>query len=67
MKREFWLTGQQTHVAIHQWATYKYSQNFTEPLKYRPERFLNDPKYANDRKEAIQPFSFGPRNCIGKK
>lgn len=41
--------------------------NFTEPFAFRPERFLGDPKYAGDSLDALQPFSVGPRNCIGKK
>lgn len=57
-----------THVAIWQWATFHSEDNFVEPFKYHPERWLNDenPKFANDKKEATQPFSFGPRNCIGR-
>ncbi|KAG8158063.1 hypothetical protein KVR01_011824 [Diaporthe batatas] len=57
-----------THVAIWQWATYHSEENFVEPFKYLPERWLKDgnPKFANDKKESMQPFSFGPRNCIGR-
>lgn len=33
-----------------------------------PERFLGeDPRYANDCLSLMEPFSVGPRNCIGKK
>jgi cytochrome P450 len=32
-----------------------------------PERWLPDTGYDSDRKGVFQPFSFGPRNCIGKK
>ena len=37
-----------------------------------PERWLGpdhpyyDPQFDADKKAAMQPFSFGPRNCIGK-
>jgi cytochrome P450 len=45
--------------------------NFTDPAKFVPERWLDDTseyeRYANDRREVFQPFSVGPRNCIGKK
>jgi cytochrome P450 len=32
-----------------------------------PERWLGDPKYADDARAVLQPFATGPRNCIGKK
>ena len=31
-----------------------------------PERWLGDVRYADDRREASQPFSIGPRGCIGR-
>ncbi|PGH01390.1 hypothetical protein AJ79_07931 [Helicocarpus griseus UAMH5409] len=55
-----------TIVAIHQWATYHNEKHFTDPFAYHPERFLGDPKFANDRREALQPFHVGPRNCLGR-
>ena len=30
-----------------------------------PERWLDDPEYKDDNREAHQPFSVGTRNCIG--
>ena len=42
-------------------------RNFEDPDSFIPERWLKDPKYAGDDRTALQPFSFGPRNCIGKK
>ena len=41
-------------------------RNFTDADSYIPERWLGDPEYASDDRDAIQPFSFGPRNCLGK-
>lgn len=35
--------------------------------KFIPERWLGDPRFDSDRKDAFQPFSHGPRDCIGKK
>ena len=43
--------------------------NFKHPDSFIPERFLPEGKeeYKNDRRDALNPFSTGPRNCIGKK
>ncbi|KAI1360188.1 cytochrome P450 [Xylaria arbuscula] len=32
--------------------------------KFIPERWLGDPAYQTDDRHAVQPFSYGPRNCI---
>ncbi|EXJ87189.1 hypothetical protein A1O3_04148 [Capronia epimyces CBS 606.96] len=42
-------------------------RNYKNPDSFVPERWLKDPDYADDDLSASQPFSFGPRNCIGKK
>ncbi|KAL4896135.1 cytochrome P450 [Aspergillus ambiguus] len=55
-----------TYVSIHQWALYRREEYFTEPDTYYPERFLGDRKFANDRRDALQPFHVGPRNCLGR-
>ncbi|KAI0887592.1 cytochrome P450 [Annulohypoxylon maeteangense] len=58
--------AENTVVSVWQWAINRNPQHWTEPEKYIPERWLGDPKYQNDALEAMQPFSFGPRNCIGR-
>ncbi|KAL8961495.1 MAG: hypothetical protein Q9193_001954 [Seirophora villosa] len=57
-----------TSVGVHQWSTYRSSANFASPDTFDPERFLPSPpeKYRNDNVAALQPFSVGPRGCIGK-
>ncbi|KZL75146.1 cytochrome P450 [Colletotrichum tofieldiae] len=57
---------EKTTVAIHHWAMYHNEKNFKNPFTFHPERFLGDPEYASDRKEAFQPFHIGPRNCLGR-
>lgn len=39
--------------------------NFASPFEFRPERWLG----VNDKDvlEACQPFSLGPRGCLGRK
>ncbi|TRX94632.1 hypothetical protein FHL15_004404 [Xylaria flabelliformis] len=57
---------QDTSVAIWQLAANYSSRNFTKPEEFHPERFLGDPEFAKDDLAAVQPFSVGPRNCIGR-
>ena len=45
---------------------YHNDDHFKDPFVYHPERWLGDPAFADDRKEAFQPFHLGPRNCLGK-
>ncbi|KAM6538079.1 hypothetical protein FALCPG4_003961 [Fusarium falciforme] len=54
-------------LGIWQWALNRDPNNFTDPETFIPERWLGDPRFANDKTDALQPFSYGPRNCIGKK
>lgn len=54
-----------TDVSVHQIAAYHSPANFKHPSRFAPERWLGDAEYKNDRRDVHQPFSFGPRNCIG--
>ena len=54
-----------SYVAISQYVTHRHPRNFTNPLKFDPERFTPE----NEKKipqGAYVPFSVGPRVCIGK-
>ncbi|KAK6193713.1 hypothetical protein LQW54_012183 [Pestalotiopsis sp. IQ-011] len=57
-----------TTVAVYQWAANRSTMNFHDPLACHPERFLSyrPAVFDQDRREATQPFSVGPRNCVGK-
>lgn len=46
---------------------YHNPKNFELLDAFIPERWLGDSRFKDDRVEAFQPFSVGPRNCIGKK
>ncbi|KAJ4235444.1 hypothetical protein NW757_013555 [Fusarium falciforme] len=59
--------GALVKLGIWQWALNRDPNNFTDPETFIPERWLGDPRFANDKTDALQPFSYGPRNCIGKK
>ena len=55
-----------------QWAASMSELNFSQAKDFIPERFLDHEKYPeavpfqNDRKDALQPFNLGPRDCIGR-
>ncbi|KAI0127485.1 averantin oxidoreductase [Xylariales sp. AK1849] len=54
-------------VGISIYAAARSERNFHEADKFIPERWMHeDPIYADDKREALQPFSYGPRNCIGR-
>ncbi|KAF7891458.1 uncharacterized protein EAF02_001783 [Botrytis sinoallii] len=61
-----------TRVAVHQSAAYDSPLNFHLPSRYIPERWLpaakTDPEspFFHDKRDVLQPFSVGPRNCIGR-
>ncbi|CAK3813169.1 cytochrome P450 [Lecanosticta acicola] len=55
-----------TVVHINHYAINTSPRNFRDPLAFIPERWLGDSKYKDDQREAMQPFSVGPRNCPGR-
>ena len=57
-----------TTIVIHPLATMTSSKNFTDPLAFQPQRWTSDrdERFFKDDHTAFQPFSWGPRNCIGK-
>lgn len=59
-----WIPGGTT-VSVHAWSATHTAANWTDPESFIPERWL-DGQYENDRKDASQPFSLGPRGCIGR-
>ncbi|KAJ5917472.1 Averantin hydroxylase [Penicillium verhagenii] len=61
-----WLPGN-TSMGMAQYAVFRSPANFKDPELYLPERWLDtEGPYADDKRDALQPFSFGPRNCIGR-
>ncbi|KAK3311564.1 putative cytochrome P450 [Chaetomium strumarium] len=59
-----------TKVGIPNYACFRSPDNFVNPDEFVPERFLDDydedSTYAGDKRDALQPFMVGPRNCIGR-
>lgn len=61
-------------VGVHAWSASHSAENFHRANEFIPERWITSTAQAvdgpspfhNDRHAASQPFSFGPRNCLGK-
>ena len=62
----YWVPGG-TGIQLNQLAAFHSPLNFTSPETFAPSRWLGDARFASDRLDVVQPFSVGPRNCIGKK
>lgn len=59
-----------TSLYMSQHAANHAPRNFTDGDLYVPERWIEKErpeKYESDKRGVVQPFSFGPRNCLGKK
>lgn len=59
-----------TTVGVHPYAAFHHPANFSRPEAFLPERWLGSAHgtfpFAEDCRGVMQPFSFGPRNCLGK-
>jgi len=70
-----WPVAPGTRVSVHHYATYRNPANFANPDAFIPERWLptaageaekSELPYAGDRREAMQAFGYGPRDCLGR-
>ncbi|RMZ71780.1 cytochrome p450 [Pyrenophora seminiperda CCB06] len=55
-----------TRIAVAHHSAYRSPTNFKNPDAFEPERWLPNTGYDDDQKDVMQPFSVGPRNCLGK-
>ena len=55
-------------MSVYSWAATHSESNFMDPEMFVPERWMEDRpgKYEADKRDASQPFSLGPRGCIGR-
>ncbi|KAL1890217.1 hypothetical protein Sste5346_008371 [Sporothrix stenoceras] len=54
-----------TTVSVPMWGATHSERNFKDPYKFLPERWLNK-ETSTDKFGASNPFSLGPRGCIGR-
>ncbi|PVH77181.1 cytochrome P450 [Cadophora sp. DSE1049] len=56
-----------TTVSAANYPTFRNPKNFKRPNEFIPERWMPGNKdFESDRKSSFQPWSMGPRNCLGK-
>ncbi|KAK5120491.1 hypothetical protein LTR85_006146 [Meristemomyces frigidus] len=55
-----------TVVGVHHMSVYRSKTHFKLPNEFHPERWLGDPEFKDDHLDALEVFSHGPRNCLGK-
>jgi cytochrome P450 len=56
-----------TSVCVSQYASNHSARNFKDPEKFEPERWMGGKEWEGDLRETVNPFSFGPRGCLGKR
>ena len=55
-----------TVIQFNHVAAYRMESNFARPNEFLPQRWIGDAEFESDNTPAFQPFSVGPRNCIGR-
>lgn len=61
------LTIEQTGVNFNQYAAYRDPNNFSMPTDFKPQRWMDPTSVEVHNSAVFNPFSVGPRNCIGKQ
>ena len=58
-------------VGIHPYPASQSARNFHSSKTFDPDRWLSQgerpTQHDNDERTVVQPFSAGPRNCLGQK
>ncbi|KAL1963922.1 hypothetical protein VTN77DRAFT_7728 [Rasamsonia byssochlamydoides] len=59
-----------TTVGVNHFSCFRHPANFHRPDEFLPERWLPGQQekapFDSDNRACLQPFSYGPRNCLGK-
>lgn len=55
-----------TAVSVSQYPANHSEAHFKYPNRFIPERWMGEEEFANDKRSVVQPFSYGPRACLGK-
>ncbi|RYP81955.1 hypothetical protein DL769_001799 [Monosporascus sp. CRB-8-3] len=52
-------------IGVTNYATARSERYFRHAERFVPERWLGAPEYADDDRDAFQPFGYGPMSCMG--
>lgn len=53
-------------VGMPMYATFRSASNFRSPDRFILERWTGEPAYETEKWHALQHFSYGPRDCLGR-
>ncbi|KAJ3938559.1 uncharacterized protein N0V96_011287 [Colletotrichum fioriniae] len=61
--------GAETLVSVNPYSAFTNPENWARPNEFVPERWIHTdaPEWKDDKRDVHEPFSYGPRNCLGKK
>lgn len=59
------LKNRQAEIYTSAWTVTHDAASFPDPYAFKPDRWLDGDE--ENRREASQPFSLGPRACLGRK
>ncbi|OHF03244.1 RadP cytochrome P450 epoxidase [Colletotrichum orchidophilum] len=57
-----------TLVSVNPYSAFTNPDNWARPTEFVPERWIDAdaPEWKDDERDVYEPFSYGPRNCLGK-
>ncbi|KAI3544290.1 RadP cytochrome P450 epoxidase [Colletotrichum filicis] len=57
-----------TLVSVNPYSAFTNPENWARPNAFVPERWIHmdAPEWKGDKRDVHEPFSYGPRNCLGK-
>lgn len=53
-------------VSVSPWVAARSPLNFIEPNQFRPQRWLGEGVYSQDKLHAALAFGYGPKSCLGQ-